>query len=119
MRKPPVPSLVPEENEASVYLVVDDLGERGRVFPETDAEHSDVEAAIQDLIDGRYRNPVRVIGFNPTEGWARDVSSNVALEIQQRCDLQLRDVPFFLQEFVDRHCGRYHDVQLPLPMRLV
>jgi hypothetical protein len=43
----------------------------------------------------------------------------VALEIQQRCDLQLRDVPFFLQEFVDRHCGRYHDIQLPLPMRLV
>jgi uncharacterized cupin superfamily protein len=31
---------------------------------------------------------------------------------------QLRDVPFFLQDFVDRYEGRYHDVQLPLPMRL-
>jgi hypothetical protein len=34
-------------------------------------------------------------------------------------DLQLRDVPFFLQDFVDRYEGRYGDVQLPLPMRLV
>jgi len=31
----------------------------------------------------------------------------------------MRDVPFFLQDFVDRYEGRYQDVQLPLPMRLV
>jgi hypothetical protein len=31
----------------------------------------------------------------------------------------LRDIPFFLQDFVDRYEGRYSDVQLPLPMRLV
>jgi hypothetical protein len=36
----------------------------------------------------------------------------------RRCDLQLRDIPFFLQDFVDRHVGRYHDYQLPLPIRL-
>jgi hypothetical protein len=33
--------------------------------------------------------------------------------------VQLRDVPFYLQDFVDRHEGRYRDIQLPLPMRLV
>ena len=37
---------------------------------------------------------------------------------RRRCDLQLRDIPFFLQDFVDRYEGRYRDVQLPLPMRL-
>jgi len=41
------------------------------------------------------------------------------LEIRRRCDLQMRDVPFFLQDFTDRYEGRYRDVQLPLPMRLV
>ena len=40
-------------------------------------------------------------------------------ELRQRCDLQLRDVPFYLEDFVDRHEGRYLDIQLPLPMRLV
>jgi hypothetical protein len=31
----------------------------------------------------------------------------------------MRDIPFFLQDFTDRYEGRYHDIQLPLPMRLV
>jgi hypothetical protein len=43
----------------------------------------------------------------------------VAYELRRRCDLLMRDVPFGLQQFVDRHDGRYPDVQLPLPMRLV
>jgi hypothetical protein len=46
------------------------------------------------------------------------VSIDVAYELRQHCDQQLRDVPFFLQDFVDRFEGRYRDVQLPLPMRL-
>jgi hypothetical protein len=29
------------------------------------------------------------------------------------------DVPVGLQDFVDRYEGRYHDIQLPLPIRLV
>jgi hypothetical protein len=40
-------------------------------------------------------------------------------KVRQRCDMQMGDVPFGLQEFVDRHEGRYHDVQLPLPMWLI
>jgi hypothetical protein len=43
----------------------------------------------------------------------------VVHELRRRCDLQLRDVPFYLEEFVERYEGRYHDIQLPLPMRLV
>jgi hypothetical protein len=37
--------------------------------------------------------------------------------MRYRCDLQTRDVPFFLEEFLERHEGRYHGIQLP--MRLV
>jgi hypothetical protein len=62
---------------------------------------------------------VRVVGFNTGEAWSEDVSAEVAHELRQRCDEQMRDVPFFLQDFVDRYEGRYSDVQLPLPMRLV
>ena len=74
---------------------------------------------ILDLLEGQYKNPVRVVGFNTAEGWSQDVSADVAHELRHRCDLQMRDVPFFLQDFVDRYEGRYHDVQLPLPIRLV
>jgi hypothetical protein len=60
-----------------------------------------------------------VVGFNTCEAWSEDVSAEVAHELRQRCDEQMRDVPFFLQDFVDRYEGRYSDVQLPLPMHLV
>ena len=62
---------------------------------------------------------IRVVSFNTAEKWSQDVSGDVAHELRRRCDLQLRDVPFGLEDFVARHEGRYHDIQLPLPMRLV
>jgi hypothetical protein len=79
---------------------------------------TDLETVIGDLLSGQCKNPSRVVAFNTTEGWSQDVSADIAAELRQRCDLQLRDVPFFLQDFVDRYEGRYHDIQLPLPMRL-
>jgi hypothetical protein len=114
------PSIVPRgEDHQNVYLVVDDLGRLGRVWREVDVEAADLETVIQDLLEGQYSNPVRVVSFNTAEKWSQDVSADVAHELRRRCDLQRRDVPFFLQDFVDRYEGRYRDVQLPLPMRLM
>jgi hypothetical protein len=70
------------------------------------------------MLGGQYQNPVRVVAFNLAEKWSQDVSCDVAHELRRRCDLQLRDVPLFLELFVERCEGRYRDLQLPLPMRL-
>ena len=113
------PSIVPNDDDQTVYIVVDDFGSIGRSYRETDLERSDLETVIMGMLEGQYQNPVRVVGFNTAEGWARDVSADVAHEVRYRCDLQMRDVPFYLEDFVERHEGRYHDVQLPLPIRLV
>jgi hypothetical protein len=113
------PSIVPRDDDQNVYLVMDDLGKLGRVWPEADGEGTDLETIILDLLEGQYKDPVRVVAFNTAEKWSQDVSADIALELRRRCDLQMRDVPFFLQDFVDRYEGRYHDFQLPLPMRLV
>lgn len=113
------PSIVPPTDDHTVYLVLDDLGRSGQVWLEADAEKTDLETVIGHLLSGEYKDPVRVVGFNTVGGWSQDVSADVAHELRQRCYLQLRDVPFFLQDFVDRHEGRYHDIQLPLPIRLV
>jgi uncharacterized membrane protein len=112
------PSIVPNGDDQNVYIVVDDFGRNGRAWREAGVEATDLETVILDLLEGQYKNPVRIVGFNTAEGWSKDVSTDVAHEIRQRCDLQMRDVPFFLQHFVDRYEGRYHDVQLPLPIRL-
>jgi hypothetical protein len=113
------PSIVPKGDDQDVYLVVDDFGRNGRAWREADVEATDLETVILDLLEAQYENPVRVVAFNTAENWSQDVSSDVAQEVRRRCDLQLRDVPFFLQDFVHRYEGRYHHVQLPLPMRLV
>jgi hypothetical protein len=55
---------------------------------------------IIDLLSGEYKNPVRVVAFNTAEKWSHDVSPDVAQELRQRCDLQERDVPFGLEEFM-------------------
>jgi hypothetical protein len=112
------PSIVPNSDDHNVYLVLDDLG-RSRIWRETDAEATNLETVIADLLDGQYKNPLRVVSFNTAEKWSEDVSSDVAHELRRRCDERMRDVPFFLQDFVDRYEGRYRDIQLSLPMRLV
>jgi len=113
------PSIVPKGDDQNVYLVLNDLGRNGRVYREADVETTDLETIILDLLEGQYKSPLRVVGFNTTAKWSQHVSAHVAHELRRRCDLQMRDVPVFLQDFVDRYEGRYSDVQLPLPMRLV
>jgi hypothetical protein len=111
------PSIVPNGDDQNVYIVVDDFCRNDQAYRETDVERADLEAVIMDMLEGQYQNPVRVVGFNTVGKWSEDVSGDVAHELRRRCDLQLRDVPFYLEEFVERHEGRYHDIQLPLPMR--
>jgi hypothetical protein len=113
------PSIVPSGDDHNVYMVMDDLGRLGRVWREADDGATELEAVILDLLAGQYKSPIRVVAFNTAEQWSQDVSADVAQELRRRCDLQQRDIPFFLQDFVDHYEGRYHDIQLPLPIRLV
>jgi hypothetical protein len=50
------PSIVPNEYDQTVYLVVDDLG-RSRVWREADVDDTDLEAVILDLLEGQYKKP--------------------------------------------------------------
>ena len=68
-------------NDQNVYLVVNDFGQHGIAWCETDVEATDLETVITDLLEGQYRNPVRVVGFNVVERWARDVSEDIVEEI--------------------------------------
>jgi hypothetical protein len=68
------PSIVPGIDR-DVYLVLDDFGRLGFAWRETNVQDTDLESAIDDLLEGQYSNPVRIIGFNTTEGWSRDVET--------------------------------------------
>jgi hypothetical protein len=111
------PSIVPRGDDHDVYLVVDDLGRLGRVWREADYGATTFEMVVTDLLDGQYSRPIGILAFNIAEGWSRDVSGDVAIELRKRCDLQARDLPSSLHDFVDRH-DPVDRSQLLLPLRL-
>jgi hypothetical protein len=100
------PSIVPNGDNETVYLVADDFGDLGRCWRETDLEQTNLETIISDLLKGEYANPIRVISFNTGEGWSRDVSGDVARELQSRCDRLWNRIPANLEGFIERHLWR-------------
>jgi hypothetical protein len=102
------PSIVPNDHDETVYLVADNFGRLGRSWRESDYEATGLETVLQDLLTGQYSNPVRVVAFNTAERWSEDVSEDVARELRRRCDLQMREVPGALSDFVEQHDGQDH-----------
>ncbi|SHG92802.1 hypothetical protein [Bradyrhizobium erythrophlei] len=99
------PSIVPRGDDQDVYLVVDDLGRLGRIWCEADYEDTTFETIVADMLTAQYKNPIGIFCFNTGEGWSRDVSADVARELRRLIDLEQRDVPQSLEEFLERHEG--------------
>jgi hypothetical protein len=64
---------------------------------------------------GPVRLPVRIVSFNPVEGWSRDATSDVAT-LAQRADTDAK-VSSALQDFIAANATRRFDMQLALPLR--
>jgi hypothetical protein len=101
------PSIVPGDSGQTVYLIAEDFGKVGRAWREADYEATDLETVTEDLLSGQYKNPIRVVAVNTEERWSEDVSEDVAHELPRRCDLQMRELPVSISDFVERHEG--HD----------
>jgi hypothetical protein len=90
------------QSSENVYLVLDDFGALGRAYRETDEDGADQETLIRQLMEGQFNAPVRVIAFNLAAGWVRDVSADVALEIDCRIHRHSLEVCPKLARFVER-----------------
>jgi hypothetical protein len=95
------PSIVPHGADEDTYLVLDRFGRGiGCSWRETDADSADRETLIRDLVDGQYSHPVRIIAFNTTEGWSRDVTMDIADELRRRY-VEFGEVPDSVLDFLD------------------
>lgn len=94
--------MVPYGADETVYLVVDSF-RSGAVYRETEIEKADLETIVRDLFTGQYNSPIRIVAFNTLEHWTEDVSSNIATEIQIRCDIDGVPLPEHLADFVQSH----------------
>jgi hypothetical protein len=64
----------------TVYLVLEDFGKFGQAYRETDPRQADRQTVLSNLLSGQYEHPLRIVAFNTTEGWARDVTAEIAGE---------------------------------------
>jgi hypothetical protein len=64
----------------TVYLVLEDFGSLGQAYRETDPSQADRQTVLSNLLSGQYERPLRIVAFNTTEGWARDVTAEIAGE---------------------------------------
>jgi hypothetical protein len=99
---PRSPSIVPEDDNRDVYLVLDDFGDLGRAWCETAETDTERSVLIRHLMEGQFGNPVRVIAFNTAAGWSRDVTEEIARELRRRCSDQ-GEIPRSLQTFLAHH----------------
>ena len=59
-----------------------DFGRLGRAWRETDDDHTGRETLIRELLAGEY-HPVRIVAFNTSEGWSRDVTVEIVDEVRR------------------------------------
>jgi hypothetical protein len=100
------PSIAPHGPEQDSYIVLDDFGSLGRAWRETDEAGANRAALIRNLLDGQYENPVRVVAFNTTEGWSRDVTVDIADELRRRY-VEYDDVPETVLAFMEAATNRH------------
>jgi len=96
------PPLLSASFNGTVYLVLDDFGELGRAYRETDPTRADRQTVLADLLSGQYERPLRIVAFNTAEGWAADVSGEMAREALAHAEQSGNDIPQSLRDFVER-----------------
>jgi hypothetical protein len=109
-----VPSIVPNSHDQNFYLVINNYGNLGPAFAETDVSKADLETVIGDLMSGQYSAPVRVVAFNTAEHWSEDTSEDVSREILRHLDLAGDALPSSIAASVDRHLGPDRQLTLRL-----
>jgi hypothetical protein len=91
----------PSGPDGTVYLVLDDFGRFGHAWRETDEGRADRQTVIANLLSGQYERPLRIVAFHAAEGWACDVTAEVAGEISEHI-YDDADLTPALRNFLDR-----------------
>jgi hypothetical protein len=111
-----MPSIVPSSGtqEQDYHIVLNGFRD-GPAFLETDLDRADLETIIGNLMAGEYSDPLRVVMLNPETERCEDVSHAVATELLRRLGIEGRELPSYLEGFIDRHVGPDRELTLGLP----
>jgi len=82
--------------------VLCDFGRLGSAYIETEPVTTEKDVA-HALLTGQYDRPLEVVAFSVSEGWARDVSEDVAGLVVERARSEGRTLPEGTRRFVEKH----------------
>jgi hypothetical protein len=80
-------------------------------------DQSSYHIVIHDLFTGQYDMPVRVVAFDPAEGWSGDASDDAVKELAQPVIDEEHEITEAVREFIERFTGEQMAAQLILPLR--
>jgi hypothetical protein len=85
--------------------VLNDFGRLGRAYVETDETEADEATIVENILSGQYFCPLRVVALNTAEGWARDVTEDIAWAVVNLARRENRSIGKSAQEFLERALG--------------
>ena len=97
--------LIPTQ-DLTVYAVLEDFGKHGTAWSEIDEIRADEQSIVEGILRGEYERVLRVVAFNAEEGWARDVTRDIALKVVRAARRQDRKMSALTREFIERVTGQ-------------
>ncbi|MGA9193685.1 MAG: hypothetical protein WB037_01190 [Pseudolabrys sp.] len=97
--------LAPREPDVTAHIVLNDFGPLGCAYVETDETEADEATIVENILSGQYSHPVRVVALNTAEGWARDVTEDIARVVLSKVRSEHRSIGIAAQEFLVRVLG--------------
>lgn len=98
-------TLVPN-SDATLHFVLCDFDRLGKSYMETDPDEADRAAIVDGMVSGQYRRPLKVIALQPDGTW-RDVSSEIAAEVERTAEREGHKLTEGTQAFVMAHSSRH------------
>src|SRR6516164_3329361 len=90
-------------HDLTVYAVLEDFGKHGCAWREIDELRADKQSIVEGILRGEYERVLRVVAFNADEGWARDVTRDIALKVARAAR---RKISAPTREFIERVTGQ-------------
>jgi hypothetical protein len=110
MRSPSLaPSLGP--TLAPIHLVLCDFGKHGNAYVETEPVTTEA-TVVENILTGQYDRPLEVVAFSVDEGWARDVSEDIAGLVVERARSEERRLSEGARRFVEAHLNEELEPEL-------
>jgi hypothetical protein len=102
------------QTDITFHTVFCDFGRRGQATTESDPACCSEADVVAALVSGQYDGPLAVFAFHPCEGWARDVSEDVAETVVALARELREDLTPSVKAFCERHLDLPHGIEWAL-----